>query len=216
MSGYSVKKAGVGFKVKVETNADLTGAGSGFTAYYINDSDGVKTDIVGSFTEDVNTAGLYFSPNIVIPNAGDYTFVVGNPTAGMDNHPTPLVVTIANIDDVKLVVDALAVTLADDGVKIDDIITKVDAVKAVVDANEATLENAGYGLSALKDLLDSVTTAIGTSDTDIKAILQDATTGLGAIKADIMTRFDALDLAVATIDSKVTSVAGAQGFNAFI
>lgn len=110
--GYAVKKAGIPFKAKIETSADFSGQEAGFSAFYIDDSTGAKVDISGSFTEDANAAGLYFSPGITIPAAGDYTLVINNVSAGMDNHPTPLVVTGADIDDVKTVVDSLTTTLA--------------------------------------------------------------------------------------------------------
>jgi len=73
---------------------------------------------------------------------------------------------------------------------------KVDAVKTVVDANKLTLEDAGYGLSALKDLLDALTTNVNnidTSNTDVTDILNDATNGLAAIKTTIMDKLDSMD-----------------------
>lgn len=409
--GYSVKKAGVGFKAKVETSADFTGQAAGFSAFYIDDATGTKTDITGSFTEDANAAGLYFSPTVTIPTVGDYTIVINNSSAGMDNHPTPIVVTGATIDDVKTVVDDLATTLAvvaadvdglngqdlqdlkdqvsavktliDDSSDIqltftgdetgvlsvgetatgdtsgatgtvqsvsydagsgettvvvtgttgtftsgetvndgttsttasvdtvvinsvnsvlefvkqidaalsgggtglsalegytddienmllgtefladgttsnpfydatnpgvakesslysvlstlqgnistavstletditnakDAIIVKTDAIQAVVDANKLTLENAGYGLSALKDLIDGVATDVGTAETNILNVLNDASNGLANIRSEMNTRFDTVDAAIADIDTAIGNIAGAQSFNAFV
>lgn len=331
---YAVRKAGIPFKVKVETSADLSGIAAGFTAYYINDADGVRTDISGAFSEDVNAAGLYFSPEVTIPAAGDFTVVMSNATVGMDNHPTPIVVTTASIDDIKEAVDDLRVvtdaialdvegldgtdlqsirdnltaikTLIDDqdgtavnsvmefvaqidaallngssglaalagytddvenmllgtefladGVtanplfgannadikalieanliqlqgdiaaaqtsietKIGDaqavIEAKVAEVKTVVDANAVKLGDAGYGLEALKLLIDGLASDVANGENDILAVLNDATKGLVGIYDTMVSRFDNLDNAVATVDSKLDSIGGAQGFRAFV
>ena len=139
--GYSVKKAGVAFKAKVETNADLTGQSDGFSAFYIKDADGSKVDVSGSFTEDDNAAGVYFSPAITIDEAGDYTLVITNSDIGMDNHPTPLVVTRATIDDVKDAIDELRVV--------------ADTVAADVDGLDGqNLQDIKDGIAAVRQLIN--------------------------------------------------------------
>lgn len=328
---YSVKKAGVAFKVKIETNSDFTGQAGGFSSYYINDANGIRTDIVGAFTEDGNTPGLYFSPNVTIPAAGDYTLVVNNGAAGMDNHPTPIVVTVATIDDVKVVVDGLEATLAlvaadvdgldgqnlldikatleqikllvddadgtavnsvmgfvtqinaalengssglaalsgftddienmllgtqflSDGVtqnpfydaanpgaakeatlvegltslqtdiavfrtsletKAANIQAAVNAVKVVVDSNEAMLSNAGYGLANLKVLIDAMAVNVELHGANVTALLVDGTSGLAAIKTEIVTRFDNVDGSLASLHTKIDAAASQKGFTAF-
>ena len=72
---YSVKKAGIAFKAKVDTAPDFTGQAAGFSVYYVRDSDDAKTEVTGAFTESTEAAGLYFTPNIVINEPGDYTVV---------------------------------------------------------------------------------------------------------------------------------------------
>jgi hypothetical protein len=170
--GYSVKKAGVAFKAKVETNADFTGQAAGFSAFYIDDATGTKTDVVGAFTEDANALGLYFSPDITIPAVGDYTLVINNGAAGMDNHPTPIVVTNATIDDIKATVDGLETTLAQ--------------VAADVDGLEGTdLQDIRDNLTAVKALLDDEDGATVNSVmefvTQIDAALADGASGLAAL-----------------------------------
>jgi len=329
---YSVKKAGVAFKVKVETNSDFTGQAGGFSAFYINDATGIRTDIVGTFTEDGNTPGLYFSPNVTIPAAGDYTLVINNGAAGMDNHPTPIVVTVATIDDVKVVVDNLETVLATvaadvdgldgqdltdikatleqikllvddadgtavnsvmefveqingalesgasglsalagftddienmllgteflaDGVtqnpfydatnpgaakeatlvegltslqtdisvfrtsletKAANIQAAVNAVKVVVDANEAMLSDAGSGLANLKVLIDAMAVNVELHGANVTALLVDGTSGLAAIKTEIVTRFDAVDNSLASLHTKIDGSIASVGFTAFV
>lgn len=362
--GYAVKKAGVSFKAKVETSADFSGQAAGFSAFYINDSTGTKVNIAGAFTEDSNTPGLYFSPGITIPAAGDYTLVINNVSAGMDNHPTPLVVTNADIDDVKAVVDALTTTLANvesqvntldeatvngiaaqvsnvetivsniktliddqdgstvntvmefvkqindalangggaldvigryvdnlelmlegkaytnsEGVTVSEadskglaeiyaaieangnaianvdadlgtavatlsgyistakdaviaeinasktaVLTDIAAVKSVVDANSNTLSSEVHGLAALKSLINGLEADIAAVSTgvsainnnDVIAILNNANYGLSNIRTEMNSRFDAVDGMLATIDTKIDNVAGAQHFRSFI
>ena len=316
------------FHVKIDTNADLIGSSANFSASYIDDATGTSTAVAASFTEPAD--GLYLCP-ITIPAVGDYTVIVTNTVDGMGNHTAPVVVTNATIDDVKTVVDDLAIAVAAvqtevdglDGQDLQDIKDNLEAVKlllddedgstvnsimefvsqidaaladgatglaalsgftddienmlngtefladgttpnpfydatnpgvakestmltkfaevlaavggavdytprfdtldaavaaaqAVVDANKLTLEDAGFGLSALKDLIDGLSTAVGTHDTDIKAILEDATNGLAAIKTDIMAKLDAMDLKLDDIKSTVDSSAGGITGRTFI
>ncbi len=105
--GYSVKKVGVDFKLKLGTGADNPGHAATFNAYYENDITGDKVDIEGDFTESSYTEGLYFSPAFNVPAKGDYTVVVNNPDIGMDNHEGPVIITDSSIDDIKLIVDEI-------------------------------------------------------------------------------------------------------------
>ena len=176
---YSVKKAGVAFKTKLGTNADLTGQAANFSAYYIEDATGTKTDILTAFTEDTNTAGLYIV-DTTIATAGDYTIVINNSTIGMGNHEAPVVVVNATIDDVKLVVDDLATTIATvaadvDGLNGDTLLSLKDdiaAVSALINDGDTSgtattvldfvtqinnaLSGGGSGLSALEGFTDDI------------------------------------------------------------
>lgn len=330
--GYSIKKAGIAFKAKVDTSSDFVGQELGFKAFVINDATGVKTDVIGNFTEDANTPGLYFSPDITITTPGDYTLVTNNVTAGMDNHPTPLVVTVASIDDIKNAVDgldtkvnnvysevqglngedltALKTTIEQIKLLINDqdattvnsvmeFVAQIDAalagsgsglaalsgftddienmlvgteflsdgttnnpfydplkpgvakestlydglqavqtaitnisdnlapsfeavniaiegVRTVVDANKVLLEDPNNGLSALKAMLDTLSTGQSTSTQNILDILNDPVLGLSNIRTEMNTRFDAVDTSLATIDGKLDSLGSAQGFRAFV
>ncbi len=175
---YSVKKAGVAFKTKLGTNADLTGQAANFSAYYINDATGAKTDIANAFTEDANTAGLYMVETTIAAK-GDYTIVINNATIGMGNHEAPVVVVDATIDDVKLVVDDLTTTLATvaadvDGLNGDTLVTlknDIAAISALIDDGDTSgtattvldfvtqindALNSGSGLSALEGYTDDI------------------------------------------------------------
>lgn len=83
--------------------------------------------------------------------------------------------------------------------------TKIDAVQTVVDANKLTLEDAGYGLAALKDLLDALTTDVADSETNLTNILNDATNGLSAIKTAIMDKLTSMDAKLDTIGGSTRS-----------
>jgi len=138
---YSVKKAGVGFKIKLGTNSDLSGEADNFSAYYINDADDTKTDIDESFTEDPNTAGLY-KVACTIPTKGDYTIVINNESIGMGNHESPIVIVDATIDDVKEVVDGLVVAVADVASDLDGLSGEsLDAIKATLSSIEKSIED---------------------------------------------------------------------------
>ena len=177
---YAVKKAGVAFKTKLGTNVDLTGQAANFSAYYIADATGTKTDIATAFTEDANTAGLYMVET-TIPAVGDYTIVIKNDTIGMGNHEAPIVVVNATIDDVKVVVDGLQTTLATvaadvDGLNGDTLLglkndltaitalisdgdtsgTATTVIDFVTQINDALAGGAGSGLSALEGYTDDI------------------------------------------------------------
>jgi peptidoglycan hydrolase CwlO-like protein len=110
----------------------------------VKDADGVKTAITGSFVESSDTPGLYFSPDIVVSEPGDYTIVINNSNAGMDNHATPVVVTEASIDDLN---NAIAVVQA----TADDIKSEVDGLD-------------GQNLQDIKDSLASIKNLINDED----------------------------------------------------
>ena len=331
---YAVKKAGIPFKLKLGTNADLTGEAANFSAYYIADATGTKTDVTAAFAEDANTAGLYMV-DVTIPTAGDYTMVITNASIGMGNHESPLVIVDASLDDIKAVVDGLETTLAtvaadvdglngqdlsdikttlasiktliddEDGATVNSVmefVAQIDAaladgatglgalkgftddvenmllgtefladgttanpfydatnpgvakesslatgfadlttaltaaqtsvetkiadaqtaiqddvaaVKTVVDANSAVLTDAGYGLSALKGLLDTLSTDMGVAETNILNVLNDATSGLGAIKTYLTTRFDSVDTQLSDLSAAVAAGSTATTFKVF-
>lgn len=325
---YAIKKAGVQFYLKVDTNEDLLGKAANFSAEYIEDATGTSTAVTGPFTEPLD--GLYLCP-VTIPATGEYTVVIKNATDGMGNHPTPVVVVDATIDDVNDAITSLTTAVAAvqvevdalDGVSLQAIKDNVEAVKlllddsdgstvnsvmefvaqidaaladggsglaalsgytddiefmltgtefladgstanpfydvdnpgvakestlvtglaaltasisgatdytprfdtldaataavqAVVDANSNALTDAGFGLSALKDLIDGLSTSVGTHDTDIKAILNDATNGLAAIKTDILTELGLMDAKLDTIVNNTGATVSAVAYKAFI
>jgi len=156
---YSVKKAGIPFKLKLDTNSDLTGQAANFSAYYIDDATGAKTVISDAFVEDVNTAGLYMV-NLTIPTAGEYTVVISNAAIGMDNHPASIVVTASTIDDVKTEVDTLLTNLnvvandvsGIDGVSINALDTTLSSVTAVINNQILEIQTTGFPTDAIVGL----------------------------------------------------------------
>ena len=66
---YSIKKAGVAFKTKLGTNSDLTGEAANFSAYFIADADGVKTDVVAAFAEDATKFSYFPSLSILMKSS---------------------------------------------------------------------------------------------------------------------------------------------------
>lgn len=94
-------------------------------------------------------------------------------------------------------------TVADAHTTRDLLAGKIDAIKAVADANTATLGNATYGLEALKN---GITTIINNTDGGTQSIidiLNDASTGLAAIKTAVMDK-------LAGIETKIDNIATKQ------
>lgn len=165
---FSTRKAGIPFKTKLGTNADLSGQAANFSAYYINDADGTKTDITEPFTEDENTAGLYMVET-TIPEVGEYTVVINNSAIGMGNHEHALVITAASIDDVKEAVDAAQ--------------GDITSIKAVTDLlNTDELEGISEQITAAQTALTDLTTIVDSADsqdsiTSIRELLNDIQAG---------------------------------------
>jgi len=74
-----------------------------------------------------------------------------------------------------------------------DVLDATDAIKSVVDGNKDKLEDDGYGLEALKNLIDGVSTKVTDTTDDIKDILNDADNGLKAVKDAIMDKLNSMD-----------------------
>jgi len=228
---YAIKKAGIPFKLKLDTNADLTGQAAGFSAYYIEDLTGTKTVVSNAFVEDANTAGLYMV-DITIPTAGDYTLVINNSGIGMDNHAAPLVVVNATIDDVKAVVDTLTTTMntvaADvvnlDGASLSTIQTNIQNVVSLIDdptktvavtvsgdetallATGAVISNKAAGAGTFTGTVDSST--FDGTNTIVNFSNVDATVGLGDLVVGDVLSDGTVDTTgtVVTIDSLLSPV----------
>jgi len=91
----------------------------------------------------------------------------------------------------------------------------IAAVKTVVDANATVLTDAGFGLAALKTLIDTASTTNATNTTNVLALLNDSTNGLSAINANLTTRFDSVDTAVASLQTKADGLSAPQSFKLF-
>jgi len=93
--------------------------------------------------------------------------------------------------------------MADALAKHDLVITRLTGVRTVVDANAAMLANAGFGLAALKSALDTITTNTAGGTQNIIDVLENAESGLDALKAAITS----VHTAVTTVDGKVSAIA---------
>jgi len=152
----------------------------------------------GSIVIEENSYGLSEIYDAIDSSSGDTTYIRGKVDQiiqNVSNIGTDISNIVTQIDDLEALIDP-----------------KIDAIKTVVDANEATLEDAGYGLSALKDLLDTLTNSVGniaTDNSDVLAVLNDGVNGLEAVKTTIMNKLDAMD-------TKLDNITGATGSRIFI
>jgi len=160
----AIKKAGVEFYAKIDTNRDLIGAASQFSAEVIVDASGdVLTNdsanaSIGSFTE-VGSTGIYRAP-VTLTDEGDYTVSVKwQDPDDTDNHeyiPFPVEVKAADMSDIKSLIDALQ--------------TDMTAVKGQVDTLD---EDELNGIAeSVADLANHVATVEGLLDGDDNASLQ--------------------------------------------
>jgi hypothetical protein len=177
---FSTRKAGIPFKTKLGTNADLSGQASNFTAYYINDADGTKTDIVAPFVEDANTAGLYMVET-TIPTVGEYTVVIKNDTIGMGNHEHALVVTHASIDDVKDAIDNAQLDITSikgtvealDATEINNIAEQVTAVQSTVDNIKTLIDDEdGSAVNSVMEFVTQINDALTSGGSSLSALSQ--------------------------------------------
>jgi hypothetical protein len=141
---YSVKKAGVSFKTKVNVDPDLTGKAANFALTYYDDSaSGTEIVVSGSFVESVDIPGLYFSPDVTVASAGDYTFNIANSVDGLGNVSVPVVVVSATVDDVKVALDAAQ--------------TDITAIRDTTDLlNTAELEGISEKITEVQTTVNSV------------------------------------------------------------
>lgn len=152
---YSVKKATIPFKIKIDTGPDLTGKEANFSLTYYKDSD-QNTNLASgvTFTESTSIPGLYFSSDIVVATAGEYTFNIQNTVDSLGNVSMPVTITSASIDDIYNAVDTLE--------------TNLNAVKTQIDTlDEAELNNIAESvanvqttINNVKDLIDNKTSTL--------------------------------------------------------
>jgi peptidoglycan hydrolase CwlO-like protein len=123
----------------------------------------------------------------------------------------------AKVDAVQATLDGM-LDAADAG----SLVSKVDAIKVVVDANKATLEDAGYGLSAIKDLIDTLDTNLDALIADwadggrLEVRFDDIDTGLADINTAITNQTTHLDGRFDDLDSAIATIAGAQQYKGFV
>jgi hypothetical protein len=157
---YSVKKAGVGFKVKIDTGPDLSGKSGNFSLAYYNDANPTVNLASGVTFTEPNADGIYFSSTITVANPGDYTFKITNTTDGLGNVSMPVIVTNASLDDIYNAVDTVEGTLATiaaDVANIDG--DSIAAVQTSISGLQRTVES-------IQDLINNKSATITFTGTD--------------------------------------------------
>lgn len=144
---YSVKKAGLVFLITANAPEFLTGKAANFTLLVKNNIDGTSGgNMVGAFSELEESAGTYQVP-VTIPITGEFTVIISNDIDDLPSITAPLVVTAANIDDVKLVVDDLTTTL-------DEVQTKVNTLDSeAIEAIASAVSTVQGTVDAVQDLI---------------------------------------------------------------
>jgi len=173
----AIKKAGVQFHAKIDTNRDLIGAAAQFTAAVIKDSDGLvdATATVGAFAE-IGSTGIYRAP-ITILNEGDYTIDVTWTDGVTTEHiPFPVEIKGADMTDLNTLLTALQTDMTSVKTQVDtldeagvnslvattsQVQTTVDSIKKLVVDNVASVVLAGDQSAAIVagDILTGVTSA---------------------------------------------------------
>ena len=171
----AIKKAGVQFYAKIDTNRDLIGAADQFSAEVIVDTDGsILTNdsdnaSIGAFSE-VGSTGIYRAP-ITLTDEGDYTisvkwtdgdateyiaFPVEVKSADMSDLETLLNTLQGDMTAVKDQVDVLdEETLNALDAKINTINTTVDNIKLLTDNPDGTVNSV---MEFVKSINDALTT----------------------------------------------------------
>lgn len=94
--------------------------------------------------------------------------------------------------------------------------TDIAAVQTVVDANKLTLEDSGYGLSALKTLLDNLSSDISLGFIGVDGRFDTIDTTLTNISDAITNQTTHLDSRLDDIENAIGGVASAQAFKGFV
>lgn len=174
----AIKKAGVQFFAKIDTNRDLIGAATQFSAEVVVDADGsILTDAsanasIGAFVE-VGSTGIYRAP-VTLTDEGDYTISV-KWTDGTDTEyiPFPVEVKAADMSDIKALIDALQGDVT-------SVKTQVDVLdEASLNGIEASVATLNTNVSTIEAMLDGDDNA---SLNVLKTLIEDISgSGLGAI-----------------------------------
>jgi len=169
----SIKKKGVEFFAKVDTNRDLIGAQDQFTATVIVDADGsILTNdsdnaSIGAF-EEVGETGIYRAP-ITLTDEGDFTVSVKWQDPDDENNheyiPFPIEIKSADMSDIKSLIDTLQVDMSAvkgqvdtlDEEELNGIAESVSSLAEHVATIEGLLDgDDDNSLQVLKDLLDQI------------------------------------------------------------
>jgi hypothetical protein len=182
----AIKKAGVQFFAKIDTNRDLIGAAAQFSAEVVVDADGsILTDAsanasIGAFAE-VGSTGIYRAP-ITLTDEGDYTISVKWTDGSSTEYiPFPVEVKAADMSDLKTLIDALQADMT-------SVKTQVD----VLDEAE------------LNGIAEQVTTVEGIV-TNIKTLIDDED---GATVNSVMEFVEAINNALSAGGSSLSALAG--------
>jgi hypothetical protein len=181
----AIKKAGVQFHAKIDTNRDLIGQAAQFSAEVIVDADGsILTDAsanasIGSFVE-VGSTGIYRAP-ITLTDQGDYTISVKwTDGTATEYIPFPVEVKSADMSDLETLLAALQADMTSVKNQVDTLDeTELNGISEQVAAIDTTVNN-------IKTLIDDEDGATVNSVmefvTAINTALADGGSGLAALK----------------------------------
>lgn len=223
MTGF--RKAGIEFNPGYRLDPDTTGLAVGnFSGKFKKKGDAGFTAIPGSFVEE--NPGLYTVPT-TFATAGQYLVIFENSTDGLPNIEANYVVTAADIDDVKAVVDAAQVditairdttdllnTTEMEGLseQISGVVTQLTNLNA-----EITSVDGADAITSIKELLIDIQNGGANVDSllngqaDIRAVvlgeefLADGTTPNPAYGKGLDEIFDAVASNLTSIDGYITT-----------
>lgn len=164
------------------------------------------TDIqnAGSARDSVITALTNYTDDIEIMLRGDQFLTSGaaNPFFGKTTHHVYDLLTATSSLLTSAITAAKDAVIADAQATRDLLSTKLNAINTIVTANSDKLGHATYGLSAIKAALANIEQNTSGGTQSIIDALEDADTGLSAIKVAVMDKLTVMDGKLDTIIQK--------------
>ena len=164
--------------------------------------------LAGSARDSVITALTNFTDDIEIMIRGDQFLTSGaaNPFFGKTTqHVYDLLVSTSSLLSTAITTAKDAV-IADAQATRDLVVTKLNAINTIVTGNSDKLGNATYGLASLRQVLDSIVANTEGGTQSIIDALEDASTGLAAIKTAVMDKLVVMDGKLDTAAVKLDTI----------
>jgi len=209
----AIKKAGVQFHAKIDTNRDLIGAAAQFTAEVIVDADGsILTDAsanasIGAFTE-VGSTGIYRAP-VTLTDQGDYTISVKWTDGVNTEHiPFPVEVKSADMSDLETLLNTLQTDMTSvktqvdvlDEATLNALDAKINTINTTVDAIKLLTDNPGGAVNSVMEFVTAINDALSTGGNSL-SVLSGYTDNL-ELMLEGKAYTDTTGAAVAAADSK--------------